>query len=141
VNKHGVILCPQGVEDVYKIVDIEQVPLPLFGRRVALLEQRVANPLVGSRLVQQRATCHLQTILTKVDIFSEFITGHRPRDSLKAREKFLQYIFYALDVGHCCEPPGTGLAVPSGEFFDELCCQGADSPFVGTLRRARPGST
>src|SRR2546421_6990324 len=60
----------------------------------------------------------------EIDIISEPIAELRPGNSLETGEKFLQYIFDALDVGHFCEPPGTRPAVPPSEIFDERVARG-----------------
>jgi hypothetical protein len=54
----------------------------------------------------------------KIGVVSQFLADHRPSNSLKAAEEFLQYIFDGNEVGLWSESAGTGLAIPSGEVFD-----------------------
>jgi hypothetical protein len=54
-----------------------------------------------------------------IDIISQFIADLCLGDPLEAGEEFLQYVFDRLKVRLWCEPARTGLAVPSGEVFNE----------------------
>jgi hypothetical protein len=69
------------------------------------------------------STITLQNISSEnthnIEIISQFIADLRLGDPLEAGEEFLQYVFDRLEVRLWCEPARTGLAVPSGEVFNE----------------------
>jgi hypothetical protein len=54
-----------------------------------------------------------------IDIISQFIADLCLGNPLEIGEEFLQYIFDRLEVSLWCEPAKTGLAILSGEIFNE----------------------
>ena len=54
-----------------------------------------------------------------IDIISQSIAHLCLGDPLEADEEFLQYVFDQLEVRPWYEPARTGLALPSGEVFNE----------------------